>query len=142
MQDKLKLDNQLCFALYAASKEVVRLYKPILDKHGLTYTQYIVMMVLWEVKTTSVKDLGEKVRLDSGTLSPLLNKLADMGHITKDRDINDFRVVIVKLTEQGKNLKEKMTSVPDEILCKIPVDLKELYSLKLSLDSLIKNIES
>ncbi len=140
--DKLKLDNQLCFALYAASKEVVRLYKPILDNYGLTYTQYIVMMVLWEVKTTSVKDLGEKVRLDSGTLSPLLNKLAEMGHITKVRDINDSRVVIIKLTEKGENLKQEMTTVPDEILCKIPMDLKELYNLKLSLDALVKTIES
>ena len=97
--EKLKLENQLCFSLYAASREVIKVYKPLLDKYGLTYTQYIVMLVVWEHEKITVKEMGQKLHLDSGTLTPVLKKLFSMELINKYRDVNDDRVVIVEVTQ-------------------------------------------
>lgn len=108
----LKLENQLCFPLYAAAKEVVRRYRPFLDKLDLTYTQYITMMVMWEEKEISVKDLGEKLFLDSGTLTPLLKSLEQKNYVRRRRSSEDERVLIVSLTETGEKLKEKAVDVP------------------------------
>lgn len=113
--DGLKLENQICFPLYACSKEIIRRYKPLLDKLDLTYTQYITMMVLWEVKEINVKSLGEKIFLDSGTLTPLLKKLENKGYITRKRSEDDERNLIVNITEEGMNLKKKAKHVPQEI---------------------------
>lgn len=113
--DALKLDNQLCFPLYAASKEVVRKYKPFLDKIDLTYTQYIAMMVLWEHKSVTVKDLGSFLYLDSGTLTPLLKKLEAKGFLTRRRGEQDERNLIVSITPEGENLKECAVSIPQEM---------------------------
>lgn len=110
--DALKLKNQLCFPLYACSKEVVRRYKPLLDPLDLTYTQYIAMMVLWESKSISVKDLGERLWLDSGTLTPVLKKLEMKGYITRQRSANDERCVTVTITDKGEQLKEEAKEVP------------------------------
>ncbi|MBQ9530833.1 MAG: MarR family transcriptional regulator [Eubacterium sp.] len=110
--DSLKLENQLCFPLYACSKEVVKKYKPFLDELDLTYTQYITMMVLWENKTVNVKELGENLFLDSGTLTPLLKKLENKGYIIRERSKNDERNVIVTITKKGEELKEKAVDVP------------------------------
>lgn len=110
--DVLKLENQLCFPLYACSKEVVRRYKPLLDPLDLTYTQYIAMMVLWEAKRISVKDLGEKLWLDSGTMTPVLKKLEMKGYITRQRSADDERSVTVTITDQGEKLKEAAKEVP------------------------------
>ena len=108
----LKLENQLCFPLYACSKEVVKRYKPHLDKLDLTYTQYITMMVLWENKQMNVKELGERLYLDSGTLTPLLKKLEKKGYVRRERSEEDERNLIVTITEQGEALKEKAAQVP------------------------------
>ncbi len=108
----LKLENQLCFPLYACSKEVVRKYKPYLDKLDLTYTQYITMMVLWEKKSINVKELGEELYLDSGTLTPLLKKLEAKGFIKRKRSKNDERNLVVSITEKGEKLKDKAVDVP------------------------------
>lgn len=109
----LKLENQLCFPLYACSRETIRLYKPFLDELDLTYTQYISMMVLWERKSVTVKELGNELYLDSGTLTPLLKKLETKGLLTRKRSTEDERNLIVTITEQGEALKETALSVSE-----------------------------
>lgn len=108
----LRLSNQLCFPLYAASKEVVRAYKPLLDKLDLTYTQYIAMMAMWEHKELNVKELGDILYLDSGTLTPLLKKLESKGYLVRKRSSDDERVVMVTITDKGMQLQDKALSVP------------------------------
>lgn len=128
----LKLENQLCFPLYACSKEVIRKYKPLLDKLDLTYTQYIAMMVLWEKKTTNVKELGEMLFLDSGTLTPLLKKLEQKEYITRHRKESDERNLLVSVTKKGMKLREKAVSIPEQMgscICLPPEDAKTLYDL-------------
>ena len=110
--ESLKLGNQLCFPLYACSKEIIRKYKPYLDEIDLTYTQYITMMVLWEMKTLNVKTLGEKLYLDSGTLTPVLKKLESKGYITRVRSNEDERNLVVTITAQGEALRDKALSIP------------------------------
>ena len=113
--DALKIENQLCFPLYAASRSVIRRYKPFLDELDLTYTQYIAMMVLWEKRTTTVKDLGNCLFLDSGTLTPLLKKLEAKGLITRKRSEEDERNLIITITQKGESLKDHALSVPEKI---------------------------
>lgn len=113
--DALKLENQLCFPLYACSREIVKRYKPFLDEIGLTYTQYIAMMVMWERKSVNVKELGECLYLDSGTLTPLLKKLESKGYVTRMRSDKDERNLVVALTEEGEKLKDKAVEIPYQI---------------------------
>lgn len=133
MADKyqcLKLDNQLCFPLYAVSKEIVRKYKPFLDEVDLTYTQYIVMMVVWEDEQVSVKEMGKKLYLDSGTLTPVLKTLEKKGLIERTRSKEDERNLIVTLTPSGKALKDKAVEIPAKMggcLSISPEDAKELH---------------
>lgn len=136
--ENIKLDNQICFSLYAASREIIKLYKPVLDKFNLTYTQYITMLVLWEEEKATVKGIGKRLHLDSGTLTPLLKKLEAMELITRYRDSNDDRVVIAELTEKGRNLKEEIVSVPEKVFCKVNMDVKEAKELKSKLDELLE----
>ena len=130
--DVLRLDHQLCFPLYACAKEVVRRYKPFLDQIGLTYTQYIAMMVLWEKKQVTVKELGESLFLDSGTLTPLLKKMEQKQLLTRTRSKEDERVLLVTITEEGEALKEKAVNVPTQLMNCItiePEDAEKLYEL-------------
>ena len=130
--DPLKLENQLCFPLYAASKELVRRYKPHLDKLDLTYTQYIAMMVMWEHKTISLKELGRYLFLDSGTLTPVLQRLEAIGYVNRKRDERDERNLIVTLTEAGQALKARAAFVPGQMAACIrmePQDAFQLYTL-------------
>lgn len=113
--DCLKLENQLCFPLYAASREVIKKYKPYLDEIGLTYTQYIVLMVLWEENNINVKALGEKLFLDSGTLTPLLKKLEQKGYIERKRSNNDERNLLVSITKEGIKLKNQAKEIPSKV---------------------------
>ncbi len=113
--DSLKLENQLCFPLYACAKEVVKRYKPFLDKIDLTYTQYIAMMVMWEHKSVNVKELGEYLFLDSGTLTPLLKTLEKKGFVTRERSKEDERNLIVKVTDKGLKLRDEAVKVPMEM---------------------------
>ena len=113
--DALKLENQLCFPLYACSREIVKRYKPFLDKIDLTYTQYITMMVMWEKKCVNVKELGECLYLDSGTLTPLLKKLEAKGLLTRVRSEKDERNLVVTITDEGEKLKEQAVEVPMQI---------------------------
>ena len=139
--ESIKLDNQLCFSLYATSREIIKLYKPFLDKFNLTYTQYVAMLVLWEDEKSTVKDIGKRLHLDSGTLTPLLKKIESMGLIKRYRDVKDDRVVIVELTQQGRLLKEEVTDVPREMACKINMTKEDLIGLKIKLDNLLKSLE-
>lgn len=113
--DVLKLENQICFPLYACSREIIKQYKPFLDEIGLTYTQYITMMVLWEKKEVTAKELGNQLFLDSGTLTPLLKKLETKGLITRKRSKEDERNLIVTITEAGDALKDQALSVPAQM---------------------------
>lgn len=113
--ETLKLGNQLCFPLYACSKEIIRRYKPYLDRIDLTYTQYITMMVMWEKKTVNVKTLGECLYLDSGTLTPVLKKLESKGYITRERSSEDERNLVVSITTEGEKLKDEAISIPSSI---------------------------
>lgn len=113
--ESLKLGNQLCFPLYACSKEIIRRYKPYLDKIDLTYTQYITMMVMWEKKTVNVKTLGECLYLDSGTLTPVLKKLESKGYITRERSSEDERNLVVSITSDGEKLRDEAVSIPSSI---------------------------
>ena len=135
--ESIKLDNQLCFSLYATSREVIKLYKPLLDKFNLTYTQYIVMLVLWEAEKVSVKDIGQKLHLDSGTLTPVIKKLESMQLLIKYRDKEDDRIVIVQLTTKGAELKDNILGVPEAIFCKVGGNIEELAMLKNYLDKLL-----
>jgi DNA-binding MarR family transcriptional regulator len=127
--DALKLKNQLCFPLYAASKNVVGRYTPLLDAIGLTYTQYIVMMVLWEYKKCSVKVLGENLYLDSGTLTPLLKRLEAKGLVTRERAAGDERVVNISVTEEGERLKDRAAQVPVKMGECMPLTMDEAKTL-------------
>ena len=113
--DCLKLENQLCFPLYVCSKEIIRKYKPLLDKIDLTYTQYITMMVLWSKKNLTVTELGKHLYLDSGTLTPLLKKLENKGYIKRIRSSDNERNLIVEITNKGLDLKKKAVNVPESI---------------------------
>lgn len=143
--DKLKLENQLCFPLYACSKEIVRSYKGILDKLDLTYTQYIAMLVLWEKKKVNVKTLGQSLFLDSGTLTPVLKKLESKGYIKRERNSKDERNLEVTITPEGEMLRDKALSVPDQVGSCVNLsgeDAKELYKLLYKvLDSVRKSNE-
>lgn len=127
--DVLKLDNQLCFPLYAVSKEIVRRYTPFLNEIDLTYTQYIVMMVMWEHKEMSVKELGKKLFLDSGTLTPLLKNLEKKGLVTRERSKTDERFLVVSITDAGMELREKAVDIPMKLGKCISLDEQEAVQL-------------
>ena len=126
----LKLSNQLCFPLYALSRKVTSHYLPLLEKIGLTYPQYLVMLVLWEEGSLSVKELGAKLMLDSGTLSPLLKKMEERNLVKRQRQKEDERVVLISLTEAGENLKEKAAEIPEEIKCSLQLSYQELDQMR------------
>lgn len=113
--ESLKLHNQLCFPLYACSKEIIKRYKPFLDEINLTYTQYITMLVLWEERSISLKEIGEKIYLDSGTLTPVLKKLEDLKLIERKRSLEDERNLLITITKEGEDLKDKAKSIPNNM---------------------------
>ena len=130
--DCLKLKSQLCFPLYACSKEIIRKYKPFLDKFDLTYTQYITMMALWENESMNVRELGLVLFLDSGTLTPVLNKLESKGYIERKCSKEDERNLIVTVTEKGWKLREEALSIPESMSSCVnlePEEASELYRL-------------
>lgn len=135
--EELKLCNQLCFPLYACAKEVVRMYKPYLDEFDLTYTQYITMLVLWEQGEISVKQLGEVLYLDSGTLTPVLKKLEQKGYLHRERSKEDERVLLVTLTEVGERLKEKAVKIPRQMGACMKLEPEEAVTLHRILHKLL-----
>jgi transcriptional regulator, MarR family len=138
--DPLSLRDQLCFSLYVCSKEIVRRYKPFLSDIGLTYTQYITMMVLWEQKRIKVHELGKFLYLDSGTLTPLLKLLEKDGLVVRERNSDDERVVYVSLTKKGEKLKEKAMSVPQKICSCVNLTTEDRENLKKSLEKLLEKL--
>lgn len=132
----LRLDNQVCFALYSASLAMTKLYKPLLDDIGLTYPQYLVMLVLWEQDGITVSELGERLYLDSGTLTPLLKRLEASGHIRRTRDAQDERRVRIALTPQGLCLRDQAERIPHCVLESSQCTLPELVALTSQLKTL------
>ena len=141
VQEQLRLENQLCFPLYACAKEVVRQYRKPLENLNLTYTQYIVMMVLWEFGGMTEGELGKKVRLDSGTLAPLLKRLEKQGYIERRRPENNERRLSIKLTDAGEALKEKAAKVPAQIATCIDLPDDEMMQMKLLLEKTLNKME-
>lgn len=129
-RDSLHLDDQLCFALYHASRAVTRAYAPILEPLGLTYPQYLVLLVLWDGDDLSVKAIGERLRLDSGTLTPLLKRLEQQGLVARRRDDSDERMVRIQLTPAGRVLRTKARKVPVDLACAAGYDLASERSLR------------
>jgi len=123
--DMLKLENQVCFPVYVLSKEIIRKYRPYLDEIGLTYTQYIAMMVLWEEKKVNVKELGQRLYLDSGTLTPLLKSLESKGFVKRTRSDKDESVLIVSPTDSGMKLREAALKIPPKIAACLKLDSDE-----------------
>ncbi len=140
--EALRLDNQLCFPLYACAKEVVRKYREPLEALNLTYTQYIVMMVLWEYGDMTEGELGQKVHLDSGTLAPLLKRLEKAGYINRIRPESNERKLMLSLTDDGAALKEKARQVPAAMQGCIPLPTEDLYMLKVLLDRALASMSN
>lgn len=140
--DKLRLDTQLCFALYATSLAMTKLYKPLLVPLGLTYPQYLVMLVLWERDDHTVHELGELLGLDSGTLTPLLKRMETAGLVSRQRDTSDERRVRILLTPQGAALRDRAESVPDAIFCQAAMSADEMSSLRAQLHALRAQLQS
>lgn len=141
-KDPLKLDEQLCFALYSCSKGIIRLYKPYLQPYGLTYTQYITLLALWETDRLSVSELGGRLLLDSGTLTPLLKKLEKARLIERVRSTDDERSVKICLTPQGRSLRERFCTLPQKMFCHIGLSAEEADCLKSLLDRMSERIDA
>lgn len=142
IREALRLDRQLCFALYRASGQMTRTYRDLLEPLGLTYPQYLVMMALWERSPRTVNDIGEAVDLDSGTLTPLLNRLEATGYVSRRRDKEDGRRVQIKLTAAGDRLRQDAVNVPLTILGRLNTPLPELIALLRGVKQLTQNMES
>ena len=139
--ESLKLCNQVCFPLYACSKELVRQYGPYLKELGLTYTQYLVMMVLWEKQTVSSRELAECVRLDYGTLTPVLKRLEQAGYLQRTRAPEDERLLTLELTKQGKDLRDKAVSIPPAVAKCMGLTAEEFQALYMLTYKALHNME-
>ena len=142
MNQMLKLENQLCFPLYACAKEVIRRYTPLLEPLGLTYTQYIVMMVMWEHKSISIKDMGKLLFLDSGTLTPMLKKMEKAGWIQRKRSQEDERIVIITITGQGEQLHDEAFGIPAKMAGCVTLENDEAMQLYTLLHKMMKTFQS
>jgi DNA-binding MarR family transcriptional regulator len=138
----LRLDNQLCFAVYAAAQAFTATYKPLLEPLGLTYPQYLTMLVLWEEDGLTVSAIGERLGLDSGTLTPLLKRLEAAGVVTRTRDTADERQVLIALTPAGRSLKQKARGIPAKLLCASGMSLAEIKGLRGSVGRLAANLRA
>ena len=150
MDDILALDNQLCFALYGLSRKMTSLYRPLLKPLGLTYPQYLVMLVLWEAQGdvlssdfpgVLIKQIGERLLLDTGTLTPLLKRLESQGMLSRSRAKDDEREVRVRLTDKGSGIKEKAKQVPMALVCQSPVPIERLVVLQQELMGLLREMD-
>ena len=138
--NSLALDNQICFGLYVCSKEIIRLYAPILEPLGLTYTSYITLLSLWEKDNVTIKELGTRLFLDSGTLTPLLKKMEAQGLVTRTRSSKDERTVFINLTEKGRELRIKCLDVPKQMMCNNLMELDDAVELLQSLHKLMSKM--
>jgi DNA-binding MarR family transcriptional regulator len=140
--DLLQLDRQVCFPLYAASNLITRLYRPLLDELGLTYTQYLVMMVLWERAPRTVGQVGQQLHLETSTLTPLLKRMEIARWLVRQRDPTDERRVLVTLTPKGERLREKARRVPEALAANLSIPVADLESLRASVSNLVDNLTS
>jgi DNA-binding MarR family transcriptional regulator len=138
--DPLKLEYQLCFRLYAASRNMTRIYQPILDRHGITYPQYIVLLILFEHESIDFKELSQMVDLKTGTLTPIIQKLEEYGFITKEKNPKDGRRINVDLTSKGKELKQELAHVPIDLASKIGLEKERYFTLTTELDNLLNKL--
>ncbi|OBR62297.1 MarR family transcriptional regulator [Paenibacillus oryzae] len=138
----LKLNNQICFSLYSCSREITKLYRPLLQNLGLTYTQYIAMLALWEQDKITVSELGNRLYLDSGTLTPLLKKLEAAGLVTRTRDKKDERSVLIELTGQGSALREQALGIPEQLACQLGATPQEGMELLKLMHTLMDRIQA
>ena len=140
--DPLSLDNQLCFALYAASHAIKKAYRPLLDELGLTYPQYLILLVLWNGVPLKVSDIGHRLHLDSGTLTPVLKRLETMGLLKRTRRVEDEREVEISLTAPGRDLRERAVGVRREIVHQLKMSESEIAALRTDLDTLIATLNA
>nr|WP_315597541.1 MarR family transcriptional regulator [uncultured Cupriavidus sp.] len=140
--DWLQLDQQLCFALYSTSLAMTKVYKPMLSELGLTYPQYLVMLVLWEHDELAVSELGTRLTLDSGTLTPLLKRLETAGFVRRERDAADERRVLVSLTDPGRALRSTAVGIPEKLLCATQCSIEEIQSLTARLHAMRSTLEA
>jgi DNA-binding MarR family transcriptional regulator len=142
MYDNLKIDNQLCFRIYSASRGIIRMYKPLLDKLGITYPQYVTMMVLWEKEKIDFKSLSNILDMKTGTLTPILQKLVAKGYIYKEKNQHDDRKVTIVLSKLGKQIKDEATCIPKEMLENLGLSRDEYLKYNNILDELIQKINN
>ena len=138
--DPLLLDNQLCYALYAAAHRMTKSYRPLLDRLGLTYPQYLVLLVLWESEGLTVSEIGRRLRLDSGTLTPVLKRLETSGMLLRSRRQSDEREVEISLTPHGRNLRGEAVSVRESVMCQLDLTEPEIRAMRADLNRLIANL--
>jgi len=138
--DKLTLENHVCFALHVLSRQITNLYRPLLEQLDLTYPQYLVMLLLWEHEQLSVKELGERLTLDSGTLTPLLKRMEQKGLVTRQRDPSDERLVQIRITQPGQALKEAAERIPAALAKELPISAAEAEQLKTQVDGLLNRL--
>jgi DNA-binding MarR family transcriptional regulator len=140
--ETLRLDNQLCFALYASSRAMTGAYRPLLDALGLTYPQYLVLLALWENDELSVGALGERLFLDSGTLTPLLKRMENSGLLRRTRSTADEREVIVELTTEGRRLKSRAAAIPEQMICKVQFSRERAIGLRREIRALLLKLKA
>nr|WP_210329160.1 MarR family transcriptional regulator [Methylorubrum zatmanii] len=140
MRDPLLLDNQLCYALYAAAHRMTKSYRPMLEQMGLTYPQYLVLLVLWESDGITVSEIGRRLRLDSGTLTPVLKRLETSGLLNRSRRQSDEREVEISLTDQGRALRAQAVAVRQSVMCQLNMSEPEIQAMRADLNALIENL--
>ena len=142
MSNELKLENQLCFKAYSISKSIIRLYDSLLKELKLTYPQYLVMLVLWEDNKIAFKDISFKLKMKTGTLTPIITKLEDKGYLNRVKDSADDRKVYIEITEEGIKLKEKAKSIPKDLVCKLQLDKEEYLRYSRDFNELIEKLDN
>ncbi|MGG3912505.1 MarR family winged helix-turn-helix transcriptional regulator [Rossellomorea vietnamensis] len=142
MKDPLLLENQICFKIYTAEREITKLYRSLLEEIGVTYPQYLALLVLWEEETISVKELGRKLFLDSGTLTPMLKRMEANGLVERKRSSEDERSVIISLTDKGRGMKEKAECIPTRLLERFEMDGDELSKLDQTLTTILDKLQN
>lgn len=138
----LKLENQLCFSLYASSRAITRMYRPFLEELGITYPQYLVLLVLWDQKQSTVKELSEKLDLDSGTLTPMLKRMEGQKLVQRKRSVEDERVVNIHITEAGVALYDKALCIPQSLLASSGLSLEEISTFNEQLKHIISSVNA
>lgn len=142
LKDPLLLDNQLCYALYAAAHRMTKSYRPMLERMGLTYPQYLVLLVLWESDGVTVSEIGRRLRLDSGTLTPVLKRLESIGYLVRSRRQSDEREVEIALTETGRSLRTQAIGVRQSVMCQLHLSEPEIQQMRSDLNLLIENLSA